>query len=273
MGSLWPINYQFWSNAKNQHRATAVPSSAHTVKKFSHPCGTGTVFRHDTETFENLVEAFAARQQDSGTYNTSLMERTESIQVAVEGLVFAVPFEIECNTIFYKIDLVPVHKVVKAGLGFYRSVVGVGFDGNDKIAMNSCLKPAHWAKQRGHTFGNLRFAATFGENVSRCQAKLNKSVLEVLTAEGLIEGFELVTGEGKAPAFKVGLKYFASGKPVISRAERFSKSGCRKYAAADKLPKINSGLGISIVSTSKGVMADHEARKLRVGGEVVALFA
>jgi small subunit ribosomal protein S8 len=104
-------------------------------------------------------------------------------------------------------------------------------------------------------------------------AKLNKSVLEVLKAEGLIDGFELVTAEGKAPAYKVGLKYFATGKPVISRAERFSKSGCRKYAAADKLPKINSGLGISIVSTSKGVMADHEARKLRVGGEVVALFA
>ena len=101
---------------------------------------------------------------------------------------------------------------------------------------------------------------------------LNKSVLEVLTREGLVEGFEAATDEKGHKAFKVGLKYFANGRPVISKASRVSRPGCRKYAVTEKLPKVSSGLGISIVSTSKGVLADHEARKLRVGGEVIALF-
>jgi small subunit ribosomal protein S8 len=103
-------------------------------------------------------------------------------------------------------------------------------------------------------------------------ATLNKSVLEVLTREGLIEGFEAAKDENGHNALKVGLKYFGSGRPVISRAVRVSRPGCRKYSRTEKLPKVSSGLGISIVSTSKGVLADHEARKLRVGGEVIALF-
>jgi small subunit ribosomal protein S8 len=103
-------------------------------------------------------------------------------------------------------------------------------------------------------------------------SKLNKSVLEVLKREGMIEGFELHDlGSGKKE-IRVGLKYFASGRPVISKVKRVSSPGCRRYFAADKLPRVSSGLGISIVSTSKGVMADHEARKQRVGGEVIALF-
>jgi small subunit ribosomal protein S8 len=103
-------------------------------------------------------------------------------------------------------------------------------------------------------------------------SKLNKSVLEVLKREGLIEGFESAQDANKRSAIKVGLKYFASGRPVISRAERVSKPGCRKYFEMEKLPKVSSGLGIAIVSTSKGVMTDHEARKSRVGGEVIALI-
>lgn len=103
-------------------------------------------------------------------------------------------------------------------------------------------------------------------------SSLNKSVLEVLTREGLIEGFEAAKDENGHNTLKVGLKYFSSGRPVISRAVRVSRPGCRKYSRTEKLPKVSSGLGISIVSTSKGVLADHEARKLRVGGEVIALF-
>jgi small subunit ribosomal protein S8 len=104
-------------------------------------------------------------------------------------------------------------------------------------------------------------------------AKLNKRVLDVLQAEGFIDGYELVEDAEKRKAYKVGLKYFSSGKPVITKAVRFSKAGCRKYTGADNLPKINSGLGVSIISTSKGVMSDHQARKLRVGGEIVAFFS
>ncbi len=103
-------------------------------------------------------------------------------------------------------------------------------------------------------------------------SKLNKSVLEVLKKEGLIEGFESVTPESGPSSIRVGLKYFSSGRPVIGRATRVSRPGCRKFSTSDRLPRVNSGLGIAIVSTSKGVMADHEARKLRVGGEVIALF-
>jgi small subunit ribosomal protein S8 len=103
--------------------------------------------------------------------------------------------------------------------------------------------------------------------------KMNKRVLDVLRTEGFIEGYEETVGVENRPIFKVGLKYFASGKPVISTAARVSKSGCRKYVGADNLPKIASGLGVAVISTSKGVMADHEARKQRIGGELVAYFA
>jgi small subunit ribosomal protein S8 len=102
-------------------------------------------------------------------------------------------------------------------------------------------------------------------------SKLNRSVLEVLKREGLIEGFEAAQDENKKQALKVGLKYYASGKPLITRADRVSRPGCRKYRRTAELPKVSSGLGVAIVSTSKGVMTDHEARKSRVGGEVIAI--
>lgn len=103
-------------------------------------------------------------------------------------------------------------------------------------------------------------------------SKLNKSILEVLKREGWIEGFESAEDANKKPAIRVALKYYASGKPLISRAQRVSKPGCRKYFEVSSLPKVSSGLGMAIVSTSKGVMTDNEARKSKVGGEVLALI-
>lgn len=103
-------------------------------------------------------------------------------------------------------------------------------------------------------------------------SKFNKSVLEVLKREGLIDGFEAAEDANKRPVIRVGLKYYTSGKPLITRAERVSKPGCRKYFEMEALPKVSSGLGIAIVSTSKGIMTDQEARKSRVGGEVIALI-
>jgi small subunit ribosomal protein S8 len=103
-------------------------------------------------------------------------------------------------------------------------------------------------------------------------SKMNKSVLEVLKREGLIEGFESAEDASQKPAIRVGLKYYSSGKPLISRADRVSKPGCRKYFQVESLPKVSSGLGVAIVSTSKGLMTDNEARRNKVGGEVIALI-
>jgi small subunit ribosomal protein S8 len=103
-------------------------------------------------------------------------------------------------------------------------------------------------------------------------SNLNKNVLDVLKREGFIEGYENALNEDKKPAIKVELKYFTDGRPVISRARRVSTPGRRQYFKSDKLPHVSSGLGVAIVSTSKGVMTDNEARKSRVGGEVLALI-
>lgn len=101
-------------------------------------------------------------------------------------------------------------------------------------------------------------------------SKLNRSILEVLKREGFIEGFEAAEGADKKSALRVALRYYSSGKPLISRVERVSKPGCRRYSEVARLPKVSSGLGLAIVSTSKGVMSDAEARRLGVGGEVIA---
>ncbi len=101
-------------------------------------------------------------------------------------------------------------------------------------------------------------------------SKLNRSILEVLKREGFIEGFEAAEDAEKKPALRVALRYYSSGKPLISRVERVSKPGCRRYAEVARLPKVSSGLGLAIVSTSKGVMSDAEARRMGVGGEVIA---
>ncbi len=103
---------------------------------------------------------------------------------------------------------------------------------------------------------------------------LTKGILEVLKKEGFIEGFsekaDALKGELKFGAYEVVLRYYETGDPVISSVERVSSPGRRLFSAVDKLPKVKSGLGISIVSTSKGVMSDRDARKQGVGGEVLA---
>lgn len=98
-------------------------------------------------------------------------------------------------------------------------------------------------------------------------------ILTVLQKEGFVEGFERKEqGESGHPEISVYLKYFASGRPMISKARRVSKPGRRVYASVDKLPRVDSGLGIAIVSTSAGVVSDREARHRKIGGEVLALI-
>ena len=92
-------------------------------------------------------------------------------------------------------------------------------------------------------------------------------IADILKSEGFIKDYKIET-ENNKPTLSVDLKYY-SGNPVISTFERVSKHGRRIFSSADSLPKINGGLGIAIVSTPKGVMTDIEARKQKVGGEII----
>jgi small subunit ribosomal protein S8 len=103
--------------------------------------------------------------------------------------------------------------------------------------------------------------------VSSPNSKLRESVLEVLKTEGYIRGYAVVEHDGRSE-IEIELKYF-EGEPVIREIERISKPGRRVYTSVRNLPRINNGLGVAIVSTPKGVMADHAARDANVGGEIL----
>jgi small subunit ribosomal protein S8 len=102
-------------------------------------------------------------------------------------------------------------------------------------------------------------------------SKIKLSLANVLKAEGYILDVRQI-GDAKKPELEIVLKYF-EGKPVIERLERFSRSGLRQYRGKDALPKVLGGLGVSIISTSKGIMTDRDARQQGVGGEVLCLVA
>ena len=94
------------------------------------------------------------------------------------------------------------------------------------------------------------------------------SLAEVLKTEGYIRGYTTVEHKDGRSEFEIELKYF-DGAPVIREIERVSKPGRRVYVSVKTLPRVNNGLGISILSTPKGVMADHDAREANVGGEIL----
>ena len=99
-------------------------------------------------------------------------------------------------------------------------------------------------------------------------SKLRANVLEVLQREGYIRGYS-ADDSGKHPALRIELKYF-EGEPAIKHVARVSKPGRRVYSGSKELPVVRNGLGITIVSTPKGVLSDAEARTQNVGGEVLA---
>ena len=106
------------------------------------------------------------------------------------------------------------------------------------------------------------------QKVSTPGSKLRERVLEVLKTEGYIRGYTTVEhGDGRSE-IEIELKYF-DGAPVIREIARVSKPGRRVYASVRALPRVNNGLGVAIVSTPKGVMADHAARDANVGGEIL----
>ncbi len=104
--------------------------------------------------------------------------------------------------------------------------------------------------------------------VSTPGSRLRGHVLDVLKDEGFIRGYSTTEFGNGRTEFEIELKYF-EGQPVIRTIERVSKPGRRVYAAVDAMPRVANGLGITIVSTPKGVMADHAAREANVGGEVL----
>jgi small subunit ribosomal protein S8 len=103
--------------------------------------------------------------------------------------------------------------------------------------------------------------------VSMPASKLKKAVLDVLIAEGYLNSYAEEEIEGHKQ-IKVALKYY-QGQPVITSLKRVSTPGLRVYSASEKLPLVANGLGVTIVSTSKGVMSDAKARELKVGGEII----
>jgi len=104
--------------------------------------------------------------------------------------------------------------------------------------------------------------------VSTPGSRLRVSVLDVLKNEGYIRGYASVEHADGRSELEIELKYF-DGQPVIREMSRVSKPGRRVYVAVRNLPRINNGLGVAILSTPKGVMADHDARDANVGGEVL----
>ena len=104
--------------------------------------------------------------------------------------------------------------------------------------------------------------------VSTPGSRLRAHVLDVLKDEGYIRGYSSTEFGNGRTEFEIELKYF-EGQPVIREISRVSKPGRRVYAAVDAMPRVANGLGITIVSTPKGVMADHAAREANVGGEVL----
>ena len=121
----------------------------------------------------------------------------------------------------------------------------------------------------GDMLTRIRNAQMRGKSTTQSpSSKLRKWVLDVLADEGYIRGYEETTDAAGHPAVEISLKYF-EGTPVIRELKRVSKPGRRVYLGANDIPQVRQGLGVSIVSTSKGVMSDANARSNNAGGEVL----
>lgn len=107
------------------------------------------------------------------------------------------------------------------------------------------------------------------ETVDIPNSKMKKAIAEILLEEGYIKSFQLID-DGTQGAIRVTLKYLPGKEKAIQGLRRVSKPGLRVYAGADELPQVLRGLGIAIISTSKGIMTDKKARAQHVGGEVLA---
>ena len=101
-------------------------------------------------------------------------------------------------------------------------------------------------------------------------SKIKENIARILVEEGYVDAHERVVDDGSHPAIKMVLRYSEERQPAISGIRRISKPGRRVYRGAGELPRVLGGLGVAIISTSQGVMTDKQARRSRVGGEVLA---
>ena len=108
----------------------------------------------------------------------------------------------------------------------------------------------------------------FSKKVKIPGSKMRERILDVLKKEGFISDYKILSDEPNKPILHVDLKY-SNGIPVIREISRISKPGRRVYSRATSIPKIQNGLGLAIISTTKGVMSDVDARKNNIGGEVI----
>jgi len=121
----------------------------------------------------------------------------------------------------------------------------------------------------GDMLTRIRNAQMRGKGkVSTPASKIRQNVLDVLQTEGYIRGYAQVEYDGGKAEIEIELKYY-DGDPVIKEIKRISKPGRRVYSSVGDLPRVHNGLGVSILSTSKGVMSDSEARLQNVGGEIL----
>jgi len=107
--------------------------------------------------------------------------------------------------------------------------------------------------------------------VAMPSSKLKVALAQVLQDEGYVDGFKVVANDGK-PTLEIGLKYYAN-RPVIEKLQRISRPGLRVYKGSEDIPQVMNGLGVAIVSTSKGLMTDRKARANGIGGEVLCIVA
>lgn len=110
------------------------------------------------------------------------------------------------------------------------------------------------------------------QSVSMPSSTKKEAIAAVLQSEGYIDGYSVAEGESNKKTLTVELRYY-QGKPVIDEIARVSRPGLRVYKSSDELPKVRGGLGVAIISTSKGIMADRAARNAGVGGEVICTVA
>ena len=123
----------------------------------------------------------------------------------------------------------------------------------------------------GDALTRIRNAQSAGHaKVALRASRMIERVVEVLKSEGFIESFGSAESAPGKPSIEVKLKYYPDGRPMFTASRRVSAPGRRTYSGSETLSKVNRGLGILILSTSQGVMSDRKARKLKIGGEVLA---
>jgi len=126
-----------------------------------------------------------------------------------------------------------------------------------------------WSDPIADMLTRIRNGARVGKpQVDVKASKVCQGIAEVLKSEGYIEGYDRID-DGKQGFLRVALKYDQDGQSVITEIQRVSKPGCRRYSSVEDLPVILGGMGITVVSTSKGIISDRNCREIKVGGEVL----